>query len=105
MWENVLLVIVNNPQSRFLFLHRHFEFHSNKKGLYHLFLKFFYWILKRNLGLENGFTIHKNCFGPGSCIALYGLLVVKSKARIDANCRVHAGVNIGEKDGKAPIIL
>ncbi len=72
--------------------------------MYHRFLKFFYWILKRNLGLKMGFTIPKNCFGPGLCIAHYGLLVVNSKARIGANCRVHARVNIGEKDGKAPII-
>lgn len=101
---NSLLLMVKNPQLRFLFLHRHFEYHSNNKGLYHRFLKFFYWILKRDLELKMGLTIPKNCFGAGLCIAHYGLLVVNSKARIGENCRVHAGVNIGEKDGKAPVI-
>lgn len=93
-----------NPRVRYVVLLRHFEYHSNNNGLWHRILCAYYWYQKQHLGLKLGFTVPKNCFGPGLCIAHYGLLVVNSKAKIGANCRVHAGVNIGEKDGKAPVI-
>ena len=93
-----------NPQVRYVELLRHFEYHSNNSGFWHKIFSAYYWYKKQRLGFKLGFTVAKNCFGPGLCIAHYGLLVVNSKARIGCNCRVHAGVNIGEKDGKAPVI-
>lgn len=60
----------------------------------------------RKLSRKLGFTISVNTFGPGLSIAHYGTIVVNDKARIGANCRLHACVNIGASGGKpeAPTI-
>lgn len=52
------------------------------------------------LGTRLGFTIPLNVFGPGLAIAHHGTIVVNSGARIGANCRLHACVNIGTAAGK-----
>lgn len=65
--------------------------------LYHFF------VFKR-LSYILGFTIHKNCFGPGLNIKHYGSVVVNPNARIGKNCIIHSCVNIGESNGKAPVI-
>ena len=65
--------------------------------LYHFF------VFKR-LSYILGFTIHKNCFGPGLNIKHYGSVVVNPNARIGKNCIIHSCVNIGETNGKAPVI-
>ena len=62
-----------------------------------------YFIFKR-LSYTLGFTIHKNCFGPGLNIKHYGSVVVNPHARIGKNCIVHSCVNIGETNGKAPVV-
>lgn len=56
-------------------------------------------LLFRSISVRLGFSVPLNCFGPGLAIIHYGLLVVNSNARIGANCRVHAGVNIGGAAG------
>lgn len=66
--------------------------------------KLYYFWKKRNLGIKLGLSIPCNCFGSGLSIPHYGLIVVNPKARIGSNCRIHAGVNIGEKEGNAPVI-
>ena len=60
----------------------------------------------RRMSRKLGFSIGPNCFGPGLSIAHYGTIVVNEKARIGANCRLHACVNIGASGGssKAPVI-
>lgn len=65
--------------------------------LYHFF------VFKR-LSYILGFTIHKNCFGPGLNIKHYGSVVVNPNARIGRNCIIHSCVNIGETNGNAPVI-
>lgn len=65
-------------------------------SLYH------YYVFKK-LSYKLGYTIYKNCFDAGLCIAHYGTLVVNQKARIGKNCRIHVGVNIGNQNG-APVI-
>lgn len=71
-------------------------------------LLMFYFALKKywRLSLKLGFSIPINTFGPGLSIAHYGTIIVNSKARIGANCRIHACVNIGASKGsnKAPQI-
>lgn len=62
-----------------------------------------YFIFKR-LSYILGFTIHKNCFGPGLNIKHYGSVVVNPHTRIGKNCIVHSCVNIGETNGNAPVI-
>lgn len=49
----------------------------------------------RKLALKLGFTISENCFGPGLSIAHYGSIVVNSRVKVGANCRIHSCVNIG----------
>ncbi|TJY42753.1 serine acetyltransferase [Cohnella pontilimi] len=67
---------------------------------------YFYWLLNRfrELSIHLGFTIPPNVFGPGLSIAHYGSIVVNSKARIGANCRIHSAVNIGEGNKETPVI-
>jgi len=51
------------------------------------------------LSIRLGFSIPLNVFGPGLSIAHYGSIVVNSRSRIGANCRIHSCVNIGNKAG------
>jgi len=57
------------------------------------------YLIYRRLGTKIGVTIPLNVFGPGLSIAHPGTLIVNSNAKIGANCRVHACVNIGTKAG------
>jgi serine O-acetyltransferase len=46
-----------------------------------------------------GYTIPPGVFGPGLSIAHRGTIVVSSRARVGANCRLHACTNIGSWTG------
>lgn len=91
---------------------RYTEYYTNVKGtnpiskVYNALMKTYYRIHLHKLGVKLGYSIHCNCFGPGLSIPHYGTIVVNSKARIGANCRLHTSVNIGTSAGekKAPII-
>ena len=56
------------------------------------------------LSLKCGFTISCNSFGPGLAIVHRGTIVVNSKTRIGAWCRIHACVNIGSVGGDADAV-
>jgi serine O-acetyltransferase len=56
--------------------------------------------LGRYLGLE----LPPGVFGPGLAIVHPAGIVVNRRARVGYNCRIHAGVNIGEHRGACPII-
>lgn len=58
----------------------------------------------KKLSYTLGFTISKNCFGPGLNIKHYGSVVVNPHTRIGKNCVIHSCVNIGKTNGKAPVI-
>lgn len=60
----------------------------------------------RRLSMKLGFSIYPNTFGPGLSIVHYGTIIVNGRARIGANCRIHACVNIGASGGseKVPCI-
>lgn len=64
-----------------------------------LLLRALPWWLFRRLSVRLGFSVPLNVFGPGLAIVHYGLLVVSPHARVGANCRIHAGVNIGGAAG------
>jgi len=71
----------------------------NKKGLsklYYLYLKYKY----KNISVKLGFSIPPNVFGPGLAIAHYGTIVINGNAKVGANCRMHACVNIGASGGQ-----
>lgn len=63
--------------------------------------------LFRRISIRLGYSISPNTLGPGLSIAHRGTIVINGRARIGANCRIHADVNIGTEAGKsdaAPII-
>lgn len=51
-----------------------------------------------------GVSIPPNVFGPGLALAHWGNVMVNSKARIGANCRIHPGTCIGANAGEAPVL-
>jgi serine O-acetyltransferase len=69
-------------------------------------LRIFYKYRLRKLGIRLGFSIPINVFGPGLSIPHIGTIIVNNNARVGANCRLHACVNIGASGGnnKAPQI-
>lgn len=88
---------------RFNIILRKTEYHINNKHLIRSLL-YKYRLLKNGMAL--GWSIEPNTFGPGLCIVHYGTVVVNGNARIGANARLQAGVNIGSSSGEsaAPII-
>lgn len=87
---------------------RKYEYYLNcKKGLFSFIYRLL--LLKRynKLSTKCGFTIPPNVFGPGLSIAHRGTIIINGGAKIGANCRLHACVNIGTEAGytdKAPTI-
>ncbi len=87
---------------------RKLEFLKNKnKNMFEKITYFF--VLKRyyKISYKLGFTIPVNVFGPGLSIAHYGTIIINAGAKIGANCRIHADVNIGTQAGfsdKAPVL-
>lgn len=55
-------------------------------------------------GHRLGFTVPINTTGPGLCLAHVGTVVVSQQARIGADCRIHAGTNLGEGRDGAPVL-
>lgn len=82
---------------RFQRLMRRLEYVTNchKSCILRAFLTYRY----RKLGIRLGYSIPINVFGPGLAIVHVGTIVVNEGARVGANCRLHAGVNIGTKAG------
>lgn len=79
---------------------RNLEFRRNSQStLWGRMLRFFYEYRVHHLSLLCGFSIPCNVFGPGLCIVHRGTIVINSKVRIGANCRVHVCVNIGASGG------
>lgn len=56
------------------------------------------------LSLATGITLPPGVCGPGVSIAHHGTLVVNSRARIGAGCRLHPTVTIGISNGGVPCI-
>lgn len=89
---------------RFHTLLRYYEYYSNQRSLWYFVPKFYYYYLFKKISYQLGFSIYKNCFGPGLCVKHYGYVVVNPLVKVGKNCSIHSGVNIGETDGKAPVI-
>lgn len=97
---------------RFERLLRYTEYYNNKvytskfAKVWGTLFKDVYKYRLRKMSMKLGFSIPCNSFGPGLSIAHYGTIIVNPKAKIGANCRLHACVNIGASAGKkeAPII-
>lgn len=89
---------------KYLYFLRKTEYFSNCRS--HSLLRIFYKYRLRKLGIRLGFSIPINVFGPGLSIPHIGTIIVNNNARVGANCRLHACVNIGASGGnnKAPQI-
>lgn len=57
--------------------------------------------LFRRTSIKLGFSISPNTLGPGLSLAHRGTVIVNGGARIGANCRIHADVNIGTQAGSS----
>jgi serine O-acetyltransferase len=90
-----------NPVWKFQRLMRKLEYRVNCKNkgvnkLYIIYLKYKF----RKLSIKLNFSIPINVFGPGLSIVHYGTIIINYTTRIGANCRIHAGVNIGASGGE-----
>lgn len=76
---------------------RKVEYYTNckRKNPLRLYLK---WRL-HTLSVKYGFSIPLNAFGPGLSIAHIGPIIINSKSKIGANCRVQTGVTLGATNG------
>jgi serine O-acetyltransferase len=84
---------------KFQRLLRKVEYYTNtNKGMIGI-RSWFYRQLYFRQQLKLGFNIPTNVFGPGLSIAHIGPIVVNSKAKVGANCRLHICTNIGMAGG------
>lgn len=92
-----------NPRIRLIVNLRYYEYYANQSSkIKNVISLWYYWRFKK-LSYKLGYTLYKNCFGPGLCLAHYGTLVVNKNTKIGKNCRIHVGVNIGSQGG-TPVI-
>jgi serine O-acetyltransferase len=83
---------------------RKVEYYTNcKKGFFSkVYLLFLKWKFHK-LSIQLGYHIQPNVFGPG--LALHWQLVgIHGAAKIGANCRIQASVNIGTKAGESSFV-
>lgn len=98
-------LIFSNPIWKFQRTLRKLEYYHNcKKSLISKVFKIFILYKYHKLSQRLSFNIPINTCGYGLSIAHYGPIVINTKAKLGNNCRIHVGVNIGEKNGKAPTI-
>lgn len=100
-WKHILF----DDIWRFQRLMRRLEYINNCRNMAPLRAWLAYRYRRQSIRL--GFSIPINTFGPGLSIAHYGTIIINAGARVGANCRLHACVNIGTEAGKsdsAPII-
>ena len=92
-----------HPIVQFQRLLRHVEYLDGRGGAFAI-IRLVQRYRMNQLGLKLGFSIPRHAFGPGLSLAHYGSIVVNGNARVGRNARIHSGVNIGERNGKAPRI-
>lgn len=101
LFNKIKNIIFLNLIWEFEKLLRKVEYYQNckNKGL----TKIYYFYLKykfKKISVKLGFSIPPNVFGPGLAIVHYGTIVINSKTKVGANCRIHACVNIGASGGE-----
>ena len=81
---------------KFQRLLRKAEYYENCKGdfLSRKYLNYLRLKLYR-LGLQLGFSIPRNVFGPGLSIAHFGPILIADRVQVGTNCRIHHCVTIG----------
>lgn len=85
---------------RFQVYLRKLEYWTNiNKGVFSKLMSVYHKYRLKKIGMKLSWSIAPNTFGPGMCLVHYGTVVVNGGAKIGANCRVHACVNIGANGG------
>lgn len=93
------------PAIHFTYLLRMAEYLLGRKDPVSRIAGRYYRFLARRYGLKYGVTIPVSaCPGPGLFIMHCGSIVVNGQATIGMNCRIHAGVNIGQDSSGVPRI-
>lgn len=72
-----------------------YEWNCRRKNIWQKIIFKLKYMRLQGYASKLGFEIPLNVCGPGLCICHPGLLVINGNARIGANARIHAGVNIG----------
>lgn len=83
---------------------RETEYYTNCRNR-NIFEKCLCYIRQKRLeayGMKLGFTIPINVFGSGLCLGHAGTIIVNRNVRVDSNCRIQAGVNIGNSSPLGP---
>lgn len=102
MMASLKAILFPNYIHRFQRTLRKLEYYKNcKSGPWALWNRFFLTRKYNRLSLKLGFSIPPNVFGPGLSIAHFGTVIVNGSAKVGANCRLHACVNIGTEAGSA----
>lgn len=79
-----------------IYLRKHEYYNYQPKTFFNNLRRKYYKYKHGKLGVQLGFSIPINVFGPGLRINHYGLIVINENAKIGANCDIHQGVNIGQ---------
>jgi len=97
--------MLKDPVMRYQRILRFYEYQANcNNGLTGKLLKYYYRFRLHRLSYRLGLEIPANVFGPGLAIVHCSGIVVSAASKVGKNCRIHAGVNIGEWRGKAPVV-
>jgi serine O-acetyltransferase len=99
--SKIKIKVFPNPVWTFQKRMRKLEYYSNckNKGLYKLYILYLKYKY-RAISVKLNFSIPINIFGPGLSIVHYGTIIINYTTKIGANCRMHAGVNIGASGGE-----
>ena len=84
----------------YLYYLRHVEYYRNVPSIWSKIFLLYYTFKFRYAGRQLGYSIGVNACGPGLSLPHYGTIIISAEARLGANCRVHACVNIGASAGK-----
>lgn len=66
-----------------------------KRNLFEKLIFYAKYINFKRYGYHLGFTVPLNVFGPGLCLCHVGTIIINEYVKAGSNCRIHAGVNIG----------
>lgn len=101
-WTPILAL--KRPELYYQRLLRKVEYFRIKPGLLFRLLGVFYRFRLLRVGVRTGITFPAGAAAEGLSIAHFGSVVVNSKTRIGAYCRIHSGTNIGTAGGGVPVI-
>lgn len=86
-------------QVAFLRYMRKVAYYRNVSSAFGKICQIYYGFMFHRAGRIMGFSIGFDSCGPGLSLPHYGTIIISGEARLGANCRVHACVNIGASGG------